>query len=238
MVEHEETCLLIDCGFTLKETERRLARLGKTPQQLTAILVTHEHSDHANGVGPLARKYDVPVYLTAGTYQYSRIGTVQQLHKISSHSPFEIMDLQVQPIPVPHDAREPCQFIFNDGAKKLGVLTDLGSITPFVKQSYSKLDSLLLECNHDLAMLEQGPYPYTLKRRISGEYGHLSNNQAGELLKEIELQCIQHLVISHISEQNNSAELAIDEIVKATGCSKDWLTVANQTLGFGWRVIS
>ena len=238
LIEHANTCLLLDCGFTLKETERRLARLDKSPQQISAILVTHEHSDHANGVGPLARKYDLPVYLTAASYQQSRIGQVNQLHNINCHSTFAIMDIQIQPVPVPHDAREPCQFIFDDGAKKLGVLTDLGSITPFVKQSYRQLDSLLLECNHDLEMLEQGPYPLALKRRISGEYGHLSNNQAGDLLREIEIKHLQHLVISHISEQNNSTQRAVNEVVGAIGCSEHWLTVADQTLGFDWRVIS
>ena len=238
LIEHANTCVLLDCGFTLKETERRLARLDKSPQQISAILVTHEHSDHANGVGPLARKYDLPVYLTAGTYQQSRIGQVNQLYNINCHSTFAIMDIQIQPVPVPHDAREPCQFIFDDGAKKLGVLTDLGSITPFVKQSYRQLDSLLLECNHDLEMLEQGPYPLALKRRISGEYGHLSNNQAGGLLREIEIKHLQHLVISHISEQNNSTQRAVNEVVGAIGCSEHWLTVADQTLGFDWRVIS
>lgn len=238
LVEHADTCLLIDCGFTLRETERRLARLGKTPQQLSALLVTHEHSDHANGVGPLARKYDLPVYLTAGTYKQSRIGSVNRLHQINSHDSFEIMGVQIQPVPVPHDAREPCQFVLDDGAKRLGLLTDLGSVTPFIQQSYNNLDALLLECNHDLDMLASGPYPYALKQRIRGDYGHLSNVQAAELLKGVELHSVQHLVISHISEQNNSAELAVSEVVDAVGCSRDWLTVADQEQGFDWREIS
>ncbi len=238
IIENQQTCLLLDCGFTLKETVRRLARLGKEPHQLDAILVTHEHSDHISGVGPLARKYGIPVYMTAGTCQSNRIGKIERLEQISSHDLFVIKDLQVQPIPVPHDAREPCQYIFEDGAKKLGVLTDLGSITPFVRQSYAKLNGLLLECNHDLDMLNQGPYPYRLKQRVGGDYGHLNNQQAAQLLTEIELQGLQHLVVSHISEQNNTPEFAAKAVAEAMDCKSDWLTIADQNNGFGWRELS
>lgn len=238
LVEHGETCLLIDCGFTMKETLKRLARLGKEPDQLDALLVTHEHSDHASGIGPLARKFDIPLYLTPGTYQQSRIGKVEQLELISSHCRFTIKDIEIEPIPVPHDAREPCQYIFDSGARKLGLLTDLGSVTPFVQQSYSGLDGLLLECNHDVEMLENGPYPYALKQRIRGDYGHLSNVQAGQLLQGLELSSLQHLVLSHISEQNNSVELAVSEVTRTLDCERDWLTVADQAQGFNWQMLS
>lgn len=238
LVQHGDTCVLVDCGFTLRETEIRLARLGIDGNALDAVLVTHEHGDHIRGVGPLARKFGVPVYLTHGTYRQSRIGQVRDLIKINSHDSFAVKGLQVQPVPVPHDASEPCQFIFSNGAKKLGVLTDLGSITPFVQQSYCGLDALLLECNHDAEMLEKGPYPYSLKRRIGGDYGHLSNFQAAGLLREIGVGQLQHLVISHISEQNNRAELAATAVADALGCQQDWLTVADQQLGFSWRALS
>jgi len=235
LVQHGGTSVLVDCGFALRETEKRLARLGVDAATLSALLVTHEHGDHVRGVGPLARKYNIPVYLTHGTCKQARIGEVHQLVRINSHDPFSIMDLQVQPVPVPHDADEPCQFIVGDGAKKLGVLTDLGTITPFVRQSYAALDALVLECNHDVAMLAQGPYPLSLKHRISGDYGHLSNCQAAQLLREIGETKLQHLVISHISEQNNSAALAVDAVADALGCQREWLTVADQQWGCDWR---
>ncbi len=238
LIESGQTCVLLDCGFTLKETVRRLARIGKQPDQLDAILVTHEHSDHISGVGPLARKYGIPVFMTAGTWQQDRVGKIEHLEQISSHDSFVIKGLQVQPIPVPHDAREPCQFILDDGADKLGILTDLGSITPFVRQSYTNLDGLLLECNHDLEMLAQGPYPYRLQQRIRGDYGHLNNQQAAQLLTEIEIGKLQHLVISHISEQNNSPEHAVDAVAEAIDGKPDWLTIADQENGFGWREFS
>lgn len=238
LVEYGDTCLLIDCGFTMKETLKRLERLGKAPEQLDALLVTHEHSDHASGVGPLARKFDIPLYLTPGTYQQSKIGKVDQLELISSHCRFTIKDIQIEPIPVPHDAREPCQYIFDSGARKLGLLTDLGSITSHVQKSYSGLDGLLLECNHDLEMLDSGPYPYALKQRIRGDYGHLSNTQAAHLLQRLELDSLQHLVLSHISEQNNSVELAVSEVTQSLDCEREWLTVADQEQGFDWQVLS
>lgn len=237
LVEHKDTCLMVDCGFTLKETEQRLARLGKTGWELTAVLVTHEHSDHVRGVGALARKYDLPVYLTAGTCQQSSLGQIKQLIQISSHQHFSINDLRVQPIPVPHDAREPCQFVFDEGTKKLGVLTDLGSVTPFIRQCYGQLDGLLLECNHDPDMLAQGPYPYPVKKRIASAFGHLSNEQAADLLAAVDLSCLQHLVISHMSEQNNSEEKAITALARVTGCDGQGLTVADQSRGFDWRLI-
>lgn len=238
LIESGQTCVLLDCGFTLKETVRRLARIGKEPDQLDAILVTHEHSDHISGVGPLARKYGIPVYMTSGTWQQNKVGKIEYLEQISSHDNFVIKGLQVQPIPVPHDAREPCQFILDDGADKLGILTDLGSITPFVRQSYTNLDGLLLECNHDVELLAQGPYPYRLQQRISGDYGHLNNQQAAQLLTEIQIGNLQHLVISHISEQNNSPGHAADAVAEAIDGKPDWLTIADQDNGFGWREFS
>ena len=238
LVVSDDTCLLVDCGFTLKETELRLLRRGCRPEDIDAILVTHEHGDHANGVGPLARRYQIPVYLTPGTLRQARLGDLPSAELIDIHQSFHIKSIEVTPVAVPHDAREPCQFVFSSGEKRLGILTDLGSITPFVKQQSSGLDALVLECNHDANMLAEGPYPPSLKARVGGAYGHLSNRQAAELLADTLCDALQHLVLSHLSEQNNTPEQAVAAISQALGCDRNWLTVADQALGFDWHLIS
>jgi phosphoribosyl 1,2-cyclic phosphodiesterase len=234
LVDSGETCVLIDLGFTLKETEKRLERLNISPLDIDAVLVTHEHTDHIHGVGPFARKYKRPVYLTPGTQRSTRLGNVSAARPINCHKPFRIGNLGVEPVPVPHDAREPCQYILSANGHKVGVLTDLGHITRFVIEQYRSCHALLLECNHDVQMLNDGPYPYALKQRVGGPHGHLNNQQAASLLAEIELAQLRHLVISHISEQNNSPQLASDAIREVL-C--DWqgnLKIANQNEGFDW----
>jgi len=241
LIEADQTCLLLDCGFTVKETEARLERLGKTGHDLDAVLVTHEHSDHIKGVGALARKYKLPVYLTAGTFHQGKLGNLSSIKIINCHQSFVIKNIDVQPVPVPHDAREPCQYVFQHGDKKLGVLTDLGSLTPHVEKHYSGLDALVLECNYDQQMLEEGPYPYQLKQRILGDYGHLSNSQAAQLLIRIGKDKLQHLVLSHISQQNNCTELAREAITPIlegmSGGANESFAVACQNQGFDWRMV-
>lgn len=241
LIEAADTCLLLDCGFTVKETEARLQRLGKTGHDLNAILVTHEHGDHIKGVGALARKYQLPVYLTAGTFHRGRLGKLPQLETINCHQIFAVKDIQVQPVPVPHDAREPCQYVFLHDDKKLGVLTDLGSLTPHVEKHYSGLDALVLECNYDPQMLDEGPYPFQLKERIFSDYGHLSNGQAAQLLSRIEKHKLQHLLLSHISQKNNCPTLASQAIEAMLDEMDDSVRagfeVACQDQGFDWRVI-
>ncbi len=238
LVSHQGTQLLVDCGFSLGETERRLENLRVAPEQLDAILVTHEHGDHVRGVGALARKYRIPIYLTRGTHAQAKLGALATPNFIDSHQRFAINDIEIEPVAVPHDAREPCQFIFRDGRASLGLLTDLGCITPFVVRCYRCLDALLLECNHDVEMLENGPYPHSVRQRIRGDFGHLSNVQAASLLRQIDLSALQHLVISHISRQNNRPELALQALDGVVDCGPEFLTVADQDHGFGWRVVA
>ena len=161
IVECGETRVLVDCGFKLKETIRRLARLGLEPCDLAAVLVTHEHDDHGGGVARLARRYDLPVYLTYGTLVAlgPRSSMMPRVSVIDSHTPFLIGDLEIHPYPVPHDAREPSQFVFSDGDRRLGLLTDTGDSTPHIQRMLSGIDALVLECNHDLDLLMNGPYP-------------------------------------------------------------------------------
>ena len=234
LIDDGETCILIDLGFSLKETERRLKRLDITPDHIDAVLVTHEHADHIHGVAPFARKFKRPVYLTPGTYNNSKMGVVPTLKTINCHKPFRIGSLGIEPVPVPHDAREPCQYLVSSRGIKVGVLTDLGHVTPHVTQQYAVCQALLLECNHDLDMLANGPYPYPLKKRVGGDHGHLNNHQAAELLGGIELSSLRHLIISHVSEQNNHPDLALDALKDVlTGWMGD-LHVANQQAGFHW----
>lgn len=175
VVQAGKTCVLMDCGFPLADTCMRLARLGLTPGCITGIVVTHEHGDHIDGVARLARKYSIPIWMTHGTFR-SRLkvlGTLPKLTKIDTHNSFPIDGLLIQPFPVPHDAAEPVQYKFSDGAKWLGVLTDIGCSTPHVEAMLSGCDALVLECNHDIELLANSSYPLSLKLRVGGRLGHL-----------------------------------------------------------------
>jgi phosphoribosyl 1,2-cyclic phosphodiesterase len=233
----ETTRVLIDCGFGVRETVMRLARLGLAPSELSAILVTHEHADHIGGVAAFAARYDVPVWLTFGTLE--TVGTlmsdVPRVYGFDSHDVFAIGAIEVRPFPVPHDAREPVQFVVSDGTRKLGVLTDIGMTTPYVESRLSGCDALVLECNHDEAMLANGSYPYSLKQRIAGRYGHLCNEAAADLLRAIDSTRLKHIVAAHLSQQNNTPELARSTLAAALGCAAGWIGIADQACGFGWR---
>jgi phosphoribosyl 1,2-cyclic phosphodiesterase len=234
LVEAGATRVLIDCGFSCAEAEKRLARLSLTPADLDAILVTHEHSDHIAGVARLSRRHGLPVYMTAGTEAVHRGGELAAYHCINSHRAFAIGDLRIEPFPVPHDAREPCQFVFSDGRRRLGLLTDAGSLTAHMLQALDGLDGLILECNHDPDMLAAGPYPPSLKQRVGGAYGHLSNQQAADIIKNISTDRLQHLVAAHISEKNNQPNLALGCLAEAVGESRFGILAADQPAGMPW----
>ncbi len=233
LLEWGEGTLLIDCGFSVKEAQQRLERFEKTPQDLTAILVTHEHSDHIKGVAALARRYDLPVYMTPGTYHSRDLGELPDLRLIEAYAPFELNGLRVNPVAVPHDAREPSQYVFEYSGLRLGILTDLGSITPHVEACYQDLDAMILEANHDPIMLASGSYPPSLKQRVGGQWGHLSNQQAAGFLQRLNCERLQHLVVAHISQQNNSLELAQATLAPVTAEVKQ-VTYACQNQGFEW----
>ncbi len=234
LIQQDETIVLVDDGFSLKDVEFRLAQKGLTPLQLTAILVTHEHGDHIKGVGPLARKFRIPVYVSHGTAQHDGLGKIPSLKIIDSHEVFTIGKLHVTPVVVPHDAREPTQFVISNGEFKVGILTDLGSFTPYIVAQYQSCHGLLLETNHDAKMLKQGPYPPKLKVRVAGDYGHLNNDQAGQFLKHINCDNLQHVVATHISGQNNSVDLAVGSICSSLNCPSEQVVVADQATGFDW----
>ena len=240
IIEHGATRLLLDCGLGLRETERRLALRGLSARELTAIIVTHEHADHIGGVDKLACKYDLPVWASFGTLNGApHISTrLPRLCPFDSHDSFSIQDIEVQPFVVPHDAREPTQFVFSDGQHRLGVLTDTGHSTPHIEAMLSGLDALILECNHDSEMLANGRYPPSLKARVGGRFGHLSNAQAADLLGRLDCNRLQHLIAAHLSQHNNLPALAQAALAAVLDCAEDEIIVSGQQDGFDWRSLS
>lgn len=229
------TTVMLDCGFGIRETERRLARLDVRPADLSAIIVTHEHHDHVGGVFKFARRHRLPVCLSYGTYQaVVKDGHDVDLNFCRDGDRFSIGDLQLCPFTVPHDAREPLQFHATDGQFKLGILTDAGHTTPYLIQALAGCDALMIECNHDLAMLAQSTYPLFLKRRISGALGHFSNNDTTEFLAELDQKKLKRVVGAHLSLQNNTPELVRSALCSALHSGQAEIMVACQQDGFGW----
>lgn len=228
---------MLDCGFTLKELTRRLCRAHTEGTALSGIIVTHEHGDHVRGVAAAARKYKLPVWMTHGTLKATeaQCGNLPDVRVFSAHEPFSIGALEVRPFPVPHDAREPSQFTFSDGDRRLGVLTDTGSSTRHIEDNLSGCHGLLLECNHDRDMLFGGEYPESLKQRVGGPLGHLDNDTSAQLLARLDNSRLQHLVAAHLSEKNNTPYLARAALSGALGCDDSWVQIADQELGLGWR---
>ncbi|MGE8408696.1 MAG: MBL fold metallo-hydrolase [Pseudomonas sp.] len=236
LISSGDTHILVDCGFSLRETERRLARLGLSADLLSAVLVTHEHADHVHGVGLLARRYNVPVYLSRGTLRGLR-KPLDAAGFLAANETFEVGALSVKAVGVTHDALEPLQYVFSDGRRRFGVLTDLGCYDATLLDSYQGLDALLIEANHCRDLLARGHYPYFLKQRVGGDYGHLNNHQAARLVSELGWENLQHLVLAHLSSKNNLPQLARQCFVDTLGCDPDWLQVANQDCGLDWREI-
>jgi phosphoribosyl 1,2-cyclic phosphodiesterase len=236
VVEQGRTRVMLDCGFTIAETTRRLARVGLAPQDVAAILVTHEHDDHLGGVARFAKRHAIPVYLTRGTGQWLPPDFPAVLVRfIDPHTPFEVDDLQVDPFPVPHDAREQVQFAFGNGDTRMGMVTDLGCATQHVVEKLSGCHALVIECNHDLDMLMSGPYPASLKQRVAGRFGHLCNADAAHLVEALDRSNLRHLLAAHLSKQNNTPALAAAAMAAVLGCDASWVGIADQEAGFGWR---
>jgi phosphoribosyl 1,2-cyclic phosphodiesterase len=229
LVEIGGELFLVDCGFGIRQAERRLARLDVRPGDLSAILVTHEHADHASGVAALAHRYAVPVFASYGTLKAAP-GLAGRA--FDPHAPFQVGAVTVHPVIVPHDAREPTQYVFQHGDTRLGVVSDLGHVTPFVCEQFRACTGLMLESNYDLPMLLRGRYPESVKRRIASNLGHLSNEQAAGFLAELAHPEL-HVVVGHVSEQNNHADLlaaAFDPFSDRVAR----LDFATQTDGIGW----
>lgn len=238
VVEVKKTRLLLDCGFGIRETVARLSRLDLQPDGLAGILITHEHADHIGGAVRFARRFQLPVWLTHGTFtNHALAQTLPDIRLIDGHSAFQMDEIEVQPFPVPHDAREPVQYAFSSGSRRLGVLTDSGGSTPHIEAILSGCDALVLECNHDPDMLSEGPYPPMLKQRVAGRFGHLDNGMAAKLLASLDSSKLQHLIAAHLSEKNNTPDLARAALSGVLNCEPEWIGVADQQDGFGWRQI-
>jgi phosphoribosyl 1,2-cyclic phosphodiesterase len=223
---------MIDNGFSIKETDKRLSKFSVSGGDISAILVTHEHADHLGGVARYARRYNIPVWASHGTC--AMIKDVENMQCFNSHKQFYLGEFEVEPIPVPHDAREPTQFAIKSNGLKFGVMTDAGSITQHMVDALTDCDALLLECNYDREMLLNGIYPESLKRRVLGDWGHLDNQQAIDLLKQLNIDKLQHLALAHVSEKNNSHELVLDCVSSAIQCDRAWLKVIHQDDGLAW----
>jgi phosphoribosyl 1,2-cyclic phosphodiesterase len=230
--------VLIDCGFSLRELTLRLARIGLACDDLDAIFVTHEHGDHIGCGLTLARKHRLPVWMSRGTWR--AIGEAdpsdmpELLRFARDGEAITVGDLQLMPFTVVHDALEPLQLRCSDGDKVLGVLTDVGSVTPHLLAHLQGCDALLLECNHDAAMLAASSYPWPLKQRVGGRFGHLSNDRAAQILRACMHGGLKHLVAAHLSAQNNLPALAQQALADACGAAPDDIVVADQRQGFAW----
>lgn len=217
-VGSEATHLLVDVGISGKRTESGLHELGLTGRDIDGILVTHEHADHINGLGVIARKYEIPIYATAGTIEAMKrcagLGNVDEslFREVQEDTRLTIKDLTVNPMHISHDAAQPVGYRISYGNKKVAVCTDLGVYNDYTVECLKGMDALLLEANHDVNMLQVGPYPYYLKQRILGERGHLSNENSGRLLCRILHDNLQAVLLGHLSRENNLPELAFESV--------------------------
>lgn len=251
LVQAGATIVLMDCGFMLRETESRLRRLGVEPQAVDAIVVTHEHYDHIGGVARFARKHRIPVWMSRGTREAWPDGPVPRTHCFADGESFAIGDLLVQPFAVPHDAREPCHYVFSDGRLRVGALSDAGCATEAMREALSGCDALMLEFNYDPAMLAAGPYPPALKARVGGPLGHLSNVESADFLRTLDCSRLRHLVLTHLSEKNNTPPLALAAANHGLGSDPDFthaksgsdprfceVVCAHQDAGLTWRELN
>lgn len=236
VVTSGDTTVLLDCGFSMAETERRLIRLGMSPGELDSIIVTHEHDDHVGGVARFARRHDLSVWMSYGTFRgMEPVFDGIRVNIVEGYAPFSLGSMFIEPFPVPHDAREPAQFVFGDGVVRLGVVTDAGEVTPHMRRMLSECDALVLECNHDSEMLARSSYPPRLRERIASRVGHLDNRAAADLLAAVAGSRLRHVIAAHLSEQNNTPDLARQALADVLDCAPEWIGVADQNDGFDWR---
>ena len=217
-VGSDKTHLLVDTGISKKRIDEGLAQLEVKPEELSGILITHEHADHIQGLGVFSRKYGIPIYATKGTLkgitEYKCLGKMPEglYHEVQVDSVFKIGDLEVKPFSISHDANEPSGFRIENGSKSIAVATDLGIYDDYIVENLKNLNAIVLEANHDVHMVEVGPYPYPLKQRVLGRLGHLSNELTGRLLCNIRHGDLKHVILGHLSKENNYEELARETV--------------------------
>ncbi len=216
LFENGSLKLLIDAGMSAKAIFGALEEVGVSPEELDGILLTHEHDDHTKGVGILSRKLDIPVYANEKTMKasLSKLGKMKEDNMIifETSKPFEIMGTQILPFSINHDAKDPVGYTFSDGISKVALATDTGMITNDIFNNLSGAKCVFVESNHDIQMLKNGPYPMHLKKRILGEYGHLSNESAGYLCAELIKSGTENIILGHLSRHNNTPLLALNTV--------------------------
>ena len=229
-ISNGETSILLDAGLSGIEIERRLNSRGLSPQTLDAIIVSHEHNDHIQGVGVLSRRFGLPVYMSRKTGQaaLSLLGDLSDRQFFDCGSAFSVKTLTIQPFSVSHDAEDPAGFTVKQNGTKIGIATDLGIATSLVKEHLKNCHLMVIEANHDPVMLLQGPYPWPLKQRIKSRSGHLSNIDTRQLLQELKHDALEHVILAHLSETNNTPEKALSEVGLAFSNCRARLAVAAQ----------
>ncbi len=229
------TTVLVDCGLGIRDLERRAFEAGVLLADIDAIFITHEHSDHIGCARSLARKHRIPVWMSEGTHRGLREGDFEGLLRIAAHGQvIAVGDLRLHPFDVPHDAGEPLQLHCTDGDARLGILTDLGHVPPEVIEQLAGCGTVMLECNHDADLLAHGPYPWFLKKRVGGDFGHLANAAAAEAAVALQARGLRQVVAAHLSRQNNRPDLARASLASALGWPVDEIHVADQALGTAW----
>ncbi|MBQ2661955.1 MAG: MBL fold metallo-hydrolase [Clostridia bacterium] len=215
-IETGDTCILVDAGLTGKAIESALRQIGKSPADLNAILITHEHTDHINAAGVLSRRYDLPIYANAGTWRgmLPLIGNIKQknIRVFETNRDFYIKDVNILPFKTPHDSNESVGYAFFHNGIKLSLMTDIGHMNEQLLSAVENSDLLLIESNHDVELLQAGPYPYQLKRRILSDNGHLSNENAGKALAKLYTRGVRHALLGHLSHENNFEQLAMETV--------------------------
>lgn len=230
--------VLIDCGLSLRVLQQRLSQAGVETHQIDAIFITHEHSDHVGCAHRLALEQRIPIWMSEGTWRASGQNDYLGLLRLTADGQrIDLGELELTALSVPHDAAEPLQLRASDGQHELGVLTDLGHANEAVKDAMAGCHVLLLECNHDTQMLEQSPYPAFLKRRIAGQLGHLSNDQAAQLAQHLQQGQLKQVVAAHLSQKNNRPDLAL-QALKAALADRAELSVADAQSGTPWIDVS
>ena len=229
-ISNGTVAVLIDAGLSGIEIARRLQSKGLSPDDLDAIIVSHEHSDHIQSVGVLSRRHNLPVYMNAKTQQAaaSQLGDISQSINFECGTPFKIKTLTIHPFSLSHDARDPVGFAVSQNGSKVGIATDLGIATAMVKEHLKQCNLLILEANHDPVMLIEGPYPWPLKQRIKSRSGHLSNEESRHLLEEVKHEHLECVILAHISETNNTSQKALCTMAPAIDSCHTKLAAACQ----------
>ncbi|WP_119154839.1 MBL fold metallo-hydrolase [Caldimonas tepidiphila] len=229
------TRVLVDCGLSLRELSRRLGALGLAPDAIDAVFITHEHGDHVGCAATLARRHGTALWTSRGTWEAIGEPELPTAPNFAADGEeIAVGDLKLSPYAVPHDAREPLQLCIGDGASRLGLLTDAGESTPRLVEALQHCDALLLECNHDRALLAGSRYPAFLKARIAGSHGHLSNDSAAEILGACLHPGLRHVLAAHLSRENNTPALAAEALAAVLGCAAGEVPVADPITGSGW----